>query len=136
MAELQTRKTDPFHYAEYLSRAEQCLNAAKHSASTNEWDACAINSVQSAISAADALTVFCKSERSAGQRHEEAARLFKSIAPQDAPIQENANRLSRILAKKNASAYEEKAVKRNEAEYLLVEAGRLLDFVKTRLPRQ
>lgn len=96
----------------------------------------AINSVQSAISAADALVVFSKSERSAGQRHEEAVRLFKSINPQDSALQENASRLSRILARKNAAAYEEKPLKANEAQYLLLEAGRLLEFVKSRLPRQ
>ena len=135
MAELQGRKVDKRHYADYASRAQQLLNAAERSFENAEWDACAINSIQSAISTSDALCTFRLAQRNANQRHEDAIKLFKSIGPQDEAIQENARRLSRILGAKNASAYEEKPVSSREAEYLLVEARRLFDFVRSRLPQ-
>lgn len=135
LIEVPARKVERHHYVDYFSRAEQCLHAAQRAEEQGEWDACAINSVQSVISASDALSTHKLGVRGAGQKHEDAARLFKSIDFADAAVQENANRLSRILAAKNESAYEENPVGRKEAEHLLLEAKRLFDFVKSRLPQ-
>lgn len=133
MDELQTRKVEKHHAGDYANRAQQLINAAQGALEKGEWDACAINSVHSAISASDALCTFNLGQRSSSQRHEDAIKLFKSMGPQDPAILENANRLARILGGKNSSAYEEKPVPRKEAEYLLMEAQRLLGFVKSRL---
>ncbi len=134
MSELQTRKIESYHYKDYLSRAEQCLALAEEAKNRGLFDACAINAIQSAISAADALSTFALGQRSASQRHDEAVKLFKTINPHDKGVQDNANRFSRIISEKNASAYEEKPVSSKEAQYLLLEAQRFLSFVKSKLP--
>lgn len=136
MAELQSRRLDKFHYKDYVARAVQLLNAAERAYESLEWDACAITAVHSAVSASDALCTLKLGQRSAGQNHQNAVRLFKTIDAQDKAIVENAGRLARLLAEKNASAYEEKPVQRKEAEYLLTEAKKFLSFVESRLPER
>lgn len=134
MTETQTRKVEKYHYKDYLSRAEQCLRTAKDAQGRGDWDACAINAVQSAISASDALSTSSLGLRSADQSHDDAIRLFRSIDPTNEAHKTNTNRLSRILSEKSASSYGEQSVKKIEGEYLLFEAERLLSYVKSKLP--
>jgi len=134
MTEFRTRKVEKHHYRDYLSRAEQCLASAEAAWTQGHWDACAINAIQSAVSASDAVTAFGLGLRSAGQSHADAVGLFRQTEAQDQSTQDAASRLSRILGAKNTSAYEEKPVKPREAEFLLAEARKLLDFAKSKLP--
>ena len=132
--QVNSKKVAPLHYKEYLNRSEELLNASQYSFENQNWDACALNAVHAAISASDALTTYKLGERSAGQSHDEAVRLFKQTDFQDKETQSNAVRLSSILKEKNASAYEEKPVKPRTAEILLIESRRLLEFVKIKVP--
>jgi len=133
--EAQSKKVERYHYRDYLSRAQQSLDVAKYAFEQAKWDACAIMAVQSAISASDALCTYQFSSHSSSQRHDDAIKLFRSVDPSSDAHKTNTNRLTRILSKKSDSAYSEQSVKRNEAEFLMSEAERLLAYVKSKLPQ-
>ena len=134
MNESQAKKVGRHHYKDHLSRAQQSLDVAKYAFEQGKWDACAINCVQAGISASDAYCIFKLSLHNASQRHDDAIKLFSSIDPANETHKTNANRLRHLLSEKSGSAYGEQPVKKNEAEYLLTEAGRLLNYVKSKMP--
>jgi len=61
--------------------------------------------------------------------------LFKTIKADDEKINTNANRLSRILSVKNMAEYEDRLVFRTEAEKVIRDCERFLEYVKTKLPK-
>lgn len=133
MSESPSKKVERYRYKDYLFRAEQSMAVAKYAFEEGLWDACAINAVQTAISASDALCIYKFSSHNASRRHDDAIKLFRSIDPSGEAHKTNANRMARILSEKSDSAYGEQPVKKNEAEFLLAEAERLLTYVKSKL---
>lgn len=118
----------------YLKRAEECLHAAKSSFAINEWNAATINVIHSCISACDAICVYFLGKRHAGESHNEAVNLFKTIKNNDEEINTNANRISRILRIKNIAEYEDRLVYKSEAEKVLKDCERFFEYVKKKLP--
>jgi len=121
-------------YANYLKKSEECLHAAKNSFVNNEWNASAINAIHSCISASDAMCVYFLGKRHAGENHNEVIALFKTIKSSE-EINTNANRIGRILRIKNMAEYEERLVFKSEAERILKDCERLLEYVKKELPK-
>ena len=119
-------------YANYLKRSEECFHAARHSFQGAEWNACAINAIHCCIASCDAMCVYFLGKRHSGEDHNQAANLFKSIR-NDEEININANRIMRILRTKNMAEYEERLVYRKEAESILKDCERLLEYVKNQL---
>lgn len=72
----RTRDVAKALYANYLKKAEECLHAAKNSFASQEWNAAAINSIHSCISACDAFCVYFLGKRYAGDSHDDAVKLF------------------------------------------------------------
>jgi len=121
-------------YANYLKKSEECLRAAKNSLANNEWNAAAINAIHSCISACDAMCVYFLGKRHAGEKHNDAIALFKTIkSSQD--LNTNASRIGRILRTKNMAEYEERLVFKSEAERILKDCERLLEYIKKELPK-
>ncbi len=60
--------------------------------------------------------------------------LFKTIKAGDEELNTNANRIIRILRIKNMAEYEERLVYRSEAEKVLKDCERFLEYVKKQLP--
>lgn len=73
-------------------------------------------------------------KRHAGESHEDAVNLFKIIKGGGKEINTNANRISRILRIKNMAEYEKRLVYRYEAEKVLKDCKRFLEYVKKELP--
>ena len=121
-------------YVNYLKRAEECFHAAQHSLRSEEWNASAINAIHCGIAACDAMCVYFLGKRHAGDNHNDAATLLKSIKNTD-EFSTNANRILRILRMKNMAEYEERLVYKSEAEKIFNDCERLLMFVKESLPR-
>ncbi len=121
-------------YTNYLERAEECSHAAKNSFSIQEWNAATINSIHSCIAACDAICVYFLGKRHAGESHNDAVNLFKTIKAGDEEINTNANRLVRILRIKNMAEYEERLVYRSESEKVLKDCERFLEYVRKQLP--
>lgn len=130
----KTRDVAKSLYVNYLKRAEECFSAAKNSFELEQWNASAINSIHSVIAACDAMCVYFLGKRSAGDSHNDAVGLFKSIEiEKDEEINTNANRIIRILRVKNMAEYEERLVYKSEAEKSLQDCERFFDFVKRKL---
>lgn len=102
----------------------------------NEWNACVINAIQSAIASADALCIFKKGVRHAGERHEDAIALFLDIDTNDQEIKNNSKKLSKLLSIKTDAEYGEKLMKQSDANEAKVSATRLFQFVKNRCTLQ
>lgn len=111
-----TRDVQKSLYVNFLKKAEECYNAAKNSFSIGEWNASAINAIHSCIAACDAMCVYFLGKRHAGENHEEVVNLFRTIKGGDEAIKTNANRLLRTLGVKNMAEYEERLIRRPEAE--------------------
>lgn len=131
---LRTRDVTKSLYTNYLKRSEECLHAAKISFAIQEWNAATINAIHSCIAACDAICVYFLGKRHAGESHNDAVNLFKSIKTSDAEINTNANRIIRILRIKNMAEYEERLVYKSEAEKVLKDCERLFEYVKKQLP--
>lgn len=132
---LTTRDVQKSLYVNFLKKAEECLHAAKSSFTTEEWNASAINAIHSSISACDAMCVYFLGKRHAGERHEEVVNLFMTIKSGGDEIKTNANRILRVLRIKNMAEYEERLIYRPEAEKILRDGERFLEFAKKELHR-
>lgn len=131
---LSTRDVTKSLYTNFLKKAEECFHAATNSFTTQEWNAATINAIHSCISACDAMCVYFLGKRHAGDNHNDAVGLFKTIKAGDEEISTNANRILRILRIKNMAEYEERLVYKTESEKVLKDCERLLEFVKKKLP--
>ena len=131
----KTRDVEKSLYANYLKKAEECYHAAKTSFEAQEWNAATISAIHACISASDAMCIYFLGKRNANESHNEAAALFKTIKADDEEINTNANRISRILSIKNMAEYEDRLIFRAEAEKVLKDSERFLEYVKTKLPK-
>lgn len=129
------RSVDRSEYRNYLQRSKELLSSVKRAQEACEWNACVINAVQSAIASADALCVFAKGVRHAGDRHDDAIRLFASIDTNDAEIKNNTRRLAELLSMKTDAEYGEKLMTEKDAEMSALAAERLFNFVNDRVSR-
>jgi HEPN domain-containing protein len=135
MEKVKISKVERTLYTNYLVRAEECLSAAKNSLSLNQWNASAISAIHSGIASLDALCVYYLGQRDAGQNHEDAITLFRSIKQLNREdIDTIANRVIKILKMKNMTEYEERLVHQTEAQNILKDAERLFEAVKNKLP--
>lgn len=136
MDKLKVSSVERNLYTNYLLRSEECLTAAKNSFSQNLWNASAISAIHSGIASLDALCVYYLGQRHAGQNHEDAINLFRSIKqiPRE-DIDTIVNRVAKILKMKNMAEYEERLVHQTEAEKILKNAERLFESAKSSLPK-
>lgn len=130
---LKTRDVSKSFYQNYLKKADECLHAAKNSFSSQEWNSATICAIHACISGCDAMCVYFLGKRNAGDNHNDTVILFKTVK-NDESINSNANRISRVLRIKNMAEYEERLVYRSEAEKVLKDCERFLEFVKKSLP--
>jgi HEPN domain-containing protein len=121
-------------YVNYLKKSDECYKAAAESLSRNHWNAAAICAVHSCIAACDAYCIYFLGKRHQGSNHNDAILVFATIKPADEQLKNNANRLRGILGIKNMAEYEERLVRRGEAEKAFKDAERFLAFVRNELP--
>lgn len=131
---LPTKDVDKIYYSNYLRKAMECFHAAKSSFTKQEWNAVAISIIHCCIAARDAMCVYFLGKRSISDNHNETAVLFKTIGSSE-EINTNTNRIMRILRIKNMAEYEERLVFKSEAEKILHDCERFLDFVNKELPK-
>lgn len=128
----RTQDVNRSFYANYLQKSRECFEAAQESFVKENWNACAINAIHSSISACDALCVYALGKRHSGENHNEAIKLLKTVRSNEI-YNINANRLNRILNMKNMAEYEERLVYQKEAEKILKDCERFLEFVNTQV---
>lgn len=133
-ASFKTRDVAKSLYVNYLKRSQECLNAARNSSGIEHWNASAINAIHSAIAACDAICVYFLGKRSAGDNHNDAVNLFKTIKIEKGEeISTNANRILRILRVKNTAEYEDRLIHKSEAEKILRDCEKFFAYVKRKL---
>ena len=93
-----------------------------------------ILAIHSCIAGCDAMCVYFLGKRHAGETHNDAVNLFKTIKVGDEGIDTNASRIIRILHIKNMAEYEERLVYKSEAEKVLKDCERFFEYVKKQLP--
>lgn len=128
-----TRDVQKSLYVNFLKKSEECFHAAKNSFATEEWNASAINAIHSSISACNAMCTYYLGKRHAGESHEGAVNLFMTIKGDNEELKANANRMLRVLRIKNMAEYEERLIYRPEAEKILKDSERFLEFIKKEL---
>lgn len=133
-AKFKTRDVAKSFYSNYLKRAEECLHAAKNSFTAQEWNAATINAIHACIAGCDVMCVYFLGKRHTGDSHNDAVSLFKTIKTAGEKLNTNANRILRILRIKNMAEYEERLVYKSEAEKVLKDCERFLEYVKKQLP--
>ena len=131
---LRTRDVAKSFHTNYLKRAQEYLHAAKNSFAISEWNAATINAIHACIAGCDAMCVYFLGKRHAGEDHNDAVSLFKTIKAGDEELNTNANRILRILRIKNMAEYEERLVYKSEAEKVLKDCERFFEYVKRQLP--
>lgn len=104
-----------------------------------EWNKKHFNSsvlcaVHCGISAADALTVFLKGVRHAGEKHEDVVQLIELLEFDRETIKVKTRQLINLLQVKNQVEYEEKLTTENGALVAMKHAERFLEWVKETLP--
>ena len=133
---LETQSVAHASYANYLKKSDECFRAAKESFSKGDWNAAAICAIHSCISACDALCIFSLGKRHAGLNHNDAVLLMATIKSADEQLKKNASRLKNILNIKNMAEYEERLVRRAEAEKVMKDTERFLAFAISWLPER
>lgn len=128
-----TKNVEKSFYSNFMQCAQECLHAAQYSFNAKEWTAAAISAIHATIAGCDAMCVYFLGQRSAGESHNEAIILFKSIDDKK-EISINASRIAQILRIKNIAEYEKRLVFKSEAERIMKDCKRFLEFVKAQLP--
>ena len=135
MEKIKISRVERSCYTNYLLRAEECLSAARMSFIQKLWNASSINAIHAGIAGLDALCVYYLGQRHAGQSHEDAITLFRSIKQiTREDIDSLANRAIKLLRLKNMAEYEERLVHQAEAANILKDAERLIETAKNKLP--
>ncbi len=117
---------------EFARAAQEFLEQARSSLDSGSYRAAATLAVHAAISATDALLGSRLGIRSSGQDHMAAADLLRTKAP-SSPAGvwgRQAERLRRIIARKNLVEYEGRPVTGKEAKDLVVQSARFVDWMR------
>lgn len=121
-------------YSIYIDRARQFYETMNIAQKCGRWSAVGLNAVHCAISINDALTVFFLKKRALGDDHRLAPDLLSELPIED--VNNYVTNYKRILAKKNAIAYEGREFKQNEALDITRQTERFYQWAISHLPNQ
>lgn len=131
----KTRSVSAQQVRAYLEKAEEFLRKSRTSLAEEDFNAAGLLAVHAAISANDAVTGQYGQKRSAGEDHQKAADLLRKLAPTGArEWQLQANRLNRIVGKKNLVAYEGRLIAPKEAAWLVDQAEKFVNWMREIVP--
>src|SRR3989339_252710 len=103
---MKTRSVDKHKYRNYLVKADEFFDMMNDSFAKRKFNPTVLNAIHCAINSADALTVFYKGVRHAGERHEDVVALLNTLGLPD--MQSKNRQLLDLLRIKNSAEYEEK----------------------------
>jgi HEPN domain-containing protein len=114
----------------YLIKALEYMEEANRSHSERKFSSSGLLAIHAAISAADSILGFAVGYRSGSPDHGDAVELVRQQLRCFEDSSKQANRLSRIIGKKNLVEYESRSLTEKEAYYLVEQAERFLDWVR------
>ena len=118
-------------YKNYLQKAEEMLEVAKHAANTSKNNAAVASSIHCAINALDALAVFYFGERHSGI-HESALSTIKG-ALSESEFDDMSKQFGGLMALKNQAEYEPDLMGTRDASDVIKRASRIISRVKQKL---
>jgi HEPN domain-containing protein len=127
---MRTRSVDKFLFKNYLAKAREFNQAAKTAYENGMYNAAVVNAVHCAVNAVDALTVFYKGVRHAGERHEDAVTLLQTLPVEREDINKKSRQLSRLLSIKTAAEYHETLLTKKDAGSALKDSKRLIEWAE------
>ena len=80
---MKTRNVEKQKYKNYLKKANEFFHSMNANFAQQYYNAVILNAIHCAISAADALTIFYKGVRHAGERHEDVISLLNTLGIRD-----------------------------------------------------
>lgn len=125
---MKNRSVDKHKYKNYLVKADEFFGMMNESFAKRKFNPAVLNAIHCAISSADALTVFYKGIRHAGERHEDAVALLNTLGLPD--MQSKNRQLLDLLRIKNSAEYEEKLMTEANASDSIKNAERFFKWVK------
>jgi uncharacterized protein (UPF0332 family) len=125
---MKTRNVDKHKYSNYLIKADEFFDSMNDSFSKRKFNATVLNAIHCAMSSADALTVFYKGIRHAGERHEDVVALLNTFGLPE--IQNKNRQLLNLLRIKNSAEYEEKLLTEANALDSIKNADRFFKWIK------
>ena len=128
---MKTRNVDKHKYVNYLKKADEFFEIMKDSFSKRKFNAAVLNAIHCAMSSADALSVFYKGVRHAGERHEDVVSLLNTLGLPD--MQTKNRQLLDLLRIKNSAEYEEKLMTETNASDSIKNAERFNKWIKEML---
>ncbi|MBI2545726.1 HEPN domain-containing protein [Candidatus Woesearchaeota archaeon] len=125
---MKTRNVDKYKYRNYLIKSEEFFDMMNESYNKRKFNATVLCAVHCAISSADALTVFYKGVRHAGERHEDVVSILNTLGLTD--MQNKNRQLLALLDIKNSAEYEEKLMSEANAANAIKNAERFFKWVR------
>jgi len=130
---MKIRTVNKEFYKNYLKKAEEFFSAMDSEFSKRNFNSCVLCAIHCGISAADALTVFFKGIRHAGERHIEVIELIESLDIDKSLLKNKIRQLVGLLDVKNMVEYEERLTTETGALTAVKSAERFFSFVKEML---
>ena len=128
---MKSRSVDKHKYNNYLIKADEFFDMMNESFAKRKFNAAVLNAIHCAMSSADALTVFYKGVRHAGERHEDVIALLNTLGLAD--MQNKNRQLLDLLRIKNSAEYEEKLMTEANALDSIKNAERFFKWVRNLL---
>ena len=130
---IRTRAVKRELFKNYLKKAQEFFRGMERSFEAGDWNACVVNAIHCAISSADALTVFYLGFRHAGEKHQDVLQLLQGIDSESKEIHSKNRQLSSLLLIKNRAEYEERMMRKTEAENAMKAAQRYFEWVSEKI---
>jgi len=129
---LKTRDVPKSQYVVYFDRAKDFYASMLEAREAGRWSTVGLTAVHCAIALCDALMVYYQGQRSVGEDHLNAVELVSRVPVRG--IDSQAANLRRIIAKKNAVAYEDREFRQGEAADICRQAERFFLWASGHLP--
>lgn len=126
----RTRNVSKTEAKAYLDKGEQFLRTMREAVKNEDWDAVGLNAIHGVISANDALLGTRHGIRPSSPDHGDAAVLLNQYEKSE-DAKKNANRLDRMIRKKNLVEYEGRKLTKSEATVLATDAERFFTWVRS-----
>jgi len=128
---MKTRTVDKAKFRNYLKKADEFFDSMNDSFAKRNFNATVSNAVHCAINSADALTVFYKGIRHAGDGHDSVLTLLNTLGLDN--MQKKNRQLLNLLHVKNSAEYEEKLMTEKNALSSIKNAERFSTWVRETL---
>ncbi len=117
----------------YLNKAREFLEGAGMLLEKGKWSASAVLSVHAVISACDAVCVRFLQLRHGGADHMQAIELLNSLPLERSEIELKIKQARRVISLKNAAEYEDKLIKQSDAQEMIRDAERVVEWAEKRI---